>query len=246
MGWLERYRSGDRERVWHELRQMGDRVRSPELAAEAQAVCDEMALRARRNVGVIVDRLTTQGYQFHTNDDEQAPVTPLRPPTAMAESTAAWLEGRFGPLPMTVSSWLRLVGDVWLVGTHPRWEDIDQADPLVVELEYSGYPDASAKVYYEGEFDAWQGWSSEDPGAAGGFVLPVAPDRLHKANTSGGLPYGFRVPDGCAEGTFIAEVAMPFVAYLNWVFASGGFPGPSRSDAQWSVKHDLARDLLPL
>jgi len=41
-------------------------------------------------------------------------------------------------------------------------------------------------------------------------------------------------------------VATPFVAYLNWVFASGGFPGPSSSDAQWSIKRDLANELLPL
>jgi hypothetical protein len=246
MDLLERYRSGDREQVWHALRQLGSRVREPEVAVEARAVCDEMARRARKNVEIVVDRLTAQGYRFHTNDDKRVPVIPWRPPTPAAASMASWLEDRFGPLPMTVSSWLRLVGDVWLVGTHPEWSDIDRADPLVVELEYSGYPGASAQVYYEGEFQAWQEWSSEDPSGAGGFVLPVAPDRLHKANISGGLPYGFRVPDACAEGIFVGEVATPFVAYLNWVFASGGFPGPSSSDAQWSIKRDLANELLPL
>lgn len=246
MGWLERYSSGDRERVWHELRQLGDRVRDPAVAAEAQAVCDEMARRARQNVEVIVDRLTAQGYRFHINDDAKTPTIPLRPPTLAAGAMVTWLEGRFGSLPMTVSSWLRLVGDVWLVGAHPLWDDIDQADPLVVELEYAGYPGVSPQDFYEGEFEAWQEQFSDDPAEAGGFVLPVAPDRLHKANISGGLPYGFRVPDGCVEGIFVGEVAMPFVSYLNWVFASGGFPGPSRSDAQWRVKHGLAKDLLPL
>lgn len=93
---------------------------------------------------------------------------------------------------------------------------------------------------------AWQDWSADDPAAAGGFVLPVSPDRLHKANVSGGGPYGFRVPDGCAEGIFVAEVAMPFVAYLNRVFAAGGFPGPAGDHAQWRIKDDLARGLLPL
>ena len=246
MTWLERYRAGDRERVWHELRQWGDRVRDPAVLSQAQAVCDEMALRARHNVERIVERLTAQGYRFHTNDDDRTPVSPLRPPTGDAASLAGWLAERFGPIPLTVSSWLRLVGDVWLVGSHPGWADIDRADPLVIELEYSGYPGSSARRFHESEFDAWQDWSGEDPAQAGGFVLPVAPDRLRKANISGGGPYGFRLPDGCADGIFVGEVAMPFVAYLNRVFAAGGFPGPAGDQAQWRITRDLARDLLPL
>jgi hypothetical protein len=78
--WLARYRVGQREQVWHELRQLGAAVRPPELRAEAQVVCDEMALRARHNIEVIVERLTEDGFRSHTNDDEQTPVTPsLRP-----------------------------------------------------------------------------------------------------------------------------------------------------------------------
>jgi hypothetical protein len=78
--WLERYRAGRREQVWHELRQCGRRVREPDLAAEAQSVCDEMARRARRNLEVVVARLTAQGYRFHTNDEAQEPVEALREP----------------------------------------------------------------------------------------------------------------------------------------------------------------------
>lgn len=77
-------------------------------------------------------------------------------------------------------------------------------------------------------------------------MLPVAPDRLHKANISGGPPYGFRVPDGCAEGIFVAEVAIPFVDYLNQVFRSGGFPGPVQDEAGWRIRRELAEGLLPL
>jgi hypothetical protein len=86
-GWLERYRGGERE-VWHELRQWGDRVREPEVAGEAQAVCDETARRARHNVELIVGRLRAQGYRFHANDDAQQPVEPLRPPTGGATALA--------------------------------------------------------------------------------------------------------------------------------------------------------------
>ena len=59
--WLGRYRDGDRDAVWQELRQLGDQVRDPQVAGAAQAVCDEMARRARHNVEVLVERLTSQG-----------------------------------------------------------------------------------------------------------------------------------------------------------------------------------------
>jgi hypothetical protein len=78
------------------------------------------------------------------------------------------------------------------------------------------------------------------------FVLPLAPDRLHKENVSGGPPYGVVLPDGCVDGLFMGETTMPFVSYLNWVFRNGGFPCSTGSDSQWRVKRALAKDLLPL
>jgi len=79
------------------------------------------------------------------------------------------------------------------------------------------------------------------------FVLPLAPDRLHKDNLSGGgPPYGIVLPDGCADGLFAGETTMPFVSYLNGVFRNGGFPWPAASDSRWRVKQALAKDLLPL
>jgi hypothetical protein len=47
--WLSRYLAGQREQVWHELRQLGSTIRQhSELAEAAQLVCDEMARRARQ------------------------------------------------------------------------------------------------------------------------------------------------------------------------------------------------------
>src|SRR6266516_1310240 len=45
---------------------------------------------------------------------------------------AGWLEERLGSVPLTLLSWVRLVGDVWLVGTHPQWATSASADPLVI------------------------------------------------------------------------------------------------------------------
>jgi len=44
--------------------------------------------------------------------------TPHVPPSAGGAALAGWLTDRFGPVPMTLLSWIRLVGDVWLVGTQ--------------------------------------------------------------------------------------------------------------------------------
>lgn len=77
-------------------------------------------------------------------------------------------------------------------------------------------------------------------------MLPLAPDRLHKENVSGGPPYGVILPDASADGLFAAETTMPFVSYLNWVFRNGGFPAPTAPDNHWQMEQALARDLLPL
>jgi hypothetical protein len=245
MSWLERYRAGDRDGVWHELRQLGARVRDPEVIEDASAVCDEMARRARQNIETLIDRLSAQGYRFHANDDAQPAVAPLLDPTPDAPALAQWLGQQCGALPLTVDSWVRIVGDVWLVGTHPQWPESAEADPLVIEVEGARFPDSPIRSYYTDEWTAWQGADANETERSG-FVLPVAPDRLHKANISGGAPYGFRLPDQCADALFVAEVATPFVAYLNHVFANGGFPGRTLGDAQRRLKSELAEDLLLL
>jgi hypothetical protein len=151
--WLDRYRAGQRHQVWHELRQLGAAVREPGLSEQAQLVCDEMARRARRNIEVIIERLSGAGYRFHSNDDAQEPVTPHFPPAAGAAAHADWLQQRFGPVPMTLLSWVRLVGDVWLVGTHPQWAESASADPLVIEAEGSRYPGEPISGYFDNEHE---------------------------------------------------------------------------------------------
>ncbi|MDR1427426.1 MAG: hypothetical protein LBJ08_06680, partial [Bifidobacteriaceae bacterium] len=154
--WLSRYRRGEREQVWHELRCLGGRVREPRHYANAQAVCDEMARRARHNVETLVEHLIEQGFNFHTNDCEQQAVVPFAPATASAVSLVEWLEDHIGPVPMTVAAWVRLVGDVWLVGTHSGWPESAQADPLVIEIEGSRYPAASMIANYADQYQQWR------------------------------------------------------------------------------------------
>lgn len=242
--WLARYEAGQHREVWSELRALGADVRSnPESSAETQAVCDAMARRALSNIELIVERLTAQGYRFHTNDDEQVEVVPHRRPGAHASVVLAWLENQFSAIPFTVSSWLRIVGDVWLVGTHPRWANSADADPLVIEFEGSrSLGDESMVGYFASEFEAYQEMVDEGEGE-GPFVLPIAPDRLHKANVSGGPPYGILLPDASAEGMFAAETDFHFVDYLNDVFANGGFLDAADEGVPADLLAELTSDL---
>ncbi|MER7420837.1 hypothetical protein ABT346_29320 [Micromonospora peucetia] len=233
LDWVNRYVAGQQDRVWHEKGQLGSRVRESAFTPEAQAVCDEMARRARSNIETLVARLREQGYQSHKNDDDQTPTEPYTPPGSMGEEHLCWLEERLSPLPMVLSSWMRIVGDVWLVGTHPQWPSSAAADPLVLELAGSRYPDSDIREYFAEEIEAWQE-DHDEP-----FLLPVAPDHFHKDNVSGGGPYGIILPDASADAHFVGEAGMPLVAYLNWVFQHGGFPRPTGAQAQWQVIHQL-------
>ncbi|MFB9954813.1 hypothetical protein [Cellulomonas denverensis] len=239
--WLKRYLEGEHEVVWHELRRLGARVREPAFAPEAQAVCDEMARRARSNIELMVERLVQQGYRFHENDEARAPAQPLTGPVADADGFVAWMEQTFGPVPMVVSSWVRIVGDVWLVGTHPAWDTSAAADPLVVEVAGTRYAGHDIRPYLQDELESWRETAEGRP-----FQLPVAPDHLHKNNISGGPPYGIELPDACADAHIVTDTGMPFVSYLRSVFEHGGFPRWSGDDRQWAVTRSLADGLKPV
>ena len=55
--------------------------------------------------------------------------------------------------------------------------------------------------------------------------LDLAPDYLHKANTSGGAPYRIELPFFGADPDFVNEAhELPFVDYLRLCFRWAGFP----------------------
>ncbi|QPQ54155.1 hypothetical protein IC614_07195 [Allosphingosinicella flava] len=63
MGYLERYRAGDHEAVWNELRHIGIGT-DDALAQEAEAVADLLMSRARANLERIAAGLKELGYAF--------------------------------------------------------------------------------------------------------------------------------------------------------------------------------------
>lgn len=240
---VARYRAGERDEVWRDLRALGLRVFDEPHREDALAVAEEMARRARRNVETLVDRLQADGFAATRNDDDATPRPAHCPPGPDAAALADWAEAELAPFPMTVSAWIRHVGDVWLVGHHPRWPESVLADPLVVEFEQAVYG-GGAREYYAEELERWR----EDPDPGEGFQLDYAPDALHKANISGDGPYGILLPGEGVDGR--VGPALWFVDDLNTAFAAGGFPEAlveeGYVDPPAGLRESLARDLLRL
>lgn len=239
--WIERYRDGTHRQVWIEMTSLGPDLRSDETAlSEAAAVADETMRRARSNVERLVERLPRLGFEFQS--------TPLTDPSPDARTELDTLEREIGLLPLSLRAWFEEVGQVNLNGNHPQWT-FEYPDPLVIDAPVE---------YIKSEYEAWSrdrgtGW---DRGST--FEVPVAPDYLHKANVSGGMPYGLAVPNPGADGLLLWEPHQTtFVNYLRIAFGMGGMPGWQREAAlfeDWALPQEpppawllnLGRELLPL
>jgi hypothetical protein len=191
-----RYQAGEHDAVWRDLRGLELEVFDARHREDAQAVAREMACRARWNVETLVDRLQADGFTATRNDDDATPRPAHVPPTEDASALADWMEEAFAPFPMTVAAWIRQVGDAWLVGEYPRWAESVLADPLVVEFENTVYGGGS-RGYLEEE---WKCWGENPDRDTWPFQLDFAPDALHKANISGGGPYGVILAGSGVDG----------------------------------------------
>ena len=221
----------------------------------AEAVVREAMMRARTNVITIIERLREQGYRFGDPWNDQGARAPHAPPDDRTPAFVAWLEKRWGPIPMTARLWIEIVGDVSLLGTHPDWPKGLVTDPLVVEFEYKSWPFAerdrrAARRHFKSEHDSWK-FNLKEGGDLGPFALDVAPDALHKTNISGGAPYGVLVPDASVDATFRYDdgALLPFIEYLRLVFRCGGFPGTWRRNCGPHVtaaRRALSKGLLEL
>jgi len=212
MNYLERYRTGEYEQVWHDLQSLGSSVRHEPYATQAQEVATETMRRVRRNCERLIARLHSLRYVFGTFPDgtrRSYVVEPLTVPSDTLRADCAELETEAGPLPLSLFTFWHEVGAVDLVGMHPAWPD--GLDPLVVDP-----PEAAMSFLFD----------EEDDPSPGRFAA-LAPDDLHKDNISGGDPYGVRLPNPAADFLFVYErhnlLFVPYLrlAILHW----GGFPG---------------------
>ena len=197
---LDRYLAGEHEAVWRGLLALGAAVREDPHAADALAVAYETMGRVEANVRIVSERLVRFGF---TKSDG-----PLHtPPARDVEKQIRQLEEAAGTLPISLRAFYEIVGSVDWIGNHP---DLSAArsplctDPLVV-------------IPIEKALDL----ANEN-----GESILIAPDALHKADTSGGDPYQIEVPNPAADGILLFEDHdLYFVDYLRLVFKFGGFPG---------------------
>ena len=219
----DRYLAGAHREVWRELISLGPGVREDAYAADALAVTYETMRRVQANVRTLVERLTAMHYTFGM------PAGPLdvalggphrerarahTPPPPDIHDQIVSFEREYAVLPLSLRTFYEIVGEANLIGSHPTLAPADSAiapDPLVV------YALDEGALEYDEEEDEDEGRPS---------AITIAPDDLHKANTSGGDPYQMAVPDLRADGELLNERhQLFFVDYLRLCFRFGGFPG---------------------
>lgn len=204
---------------------------------------EEVQKRSESALSELKSNLGQQAQQ----DDPQVKTEVYSPPNQERSAALMRIEERFGPMPITLRAWFDVVGEVDLVGDHPKlaqyFDHSDtggpQSDPLVVYFD-----PLNEDIYLD--------MIADDPEyAEEGFILEISPDACHKSNYSGGSPNGFALPQSGFDGTISSDDewdGMPFIVYLRHCFAWGGFPGLAHDlKAAKAASEELAalrKDLL--
>ncbi len=177
-------------------------------------------LRVGEKIARIVRRLPALGYEFHR---PSAVFPGLEPAT---EDAIARIEREVGAIPLALKVFWRSVGSVDLTARHRRsqpveypWEGCEYPDPLVV------HPPSAAIA----ELDEFLADREERMRCGFPYVVPIAPDDVHKDNVSGGMWYNVSVPAVADDPPLNDERHQTtFVSYLELAVRWGGFPGLDR------------------
>jgi hypothetical protein len=231
---LNRYEQGELTAVWDEIR-LGHAD-----AQDAEAVAAATMQRVARNIDVIVEMLTDEGWRWAYPDLKRTS------PTAADIEAIAELQQRAGPLPLALRTCLAEVGEVWPCGSLPSWPTPAFAfdglprypallDPLVL-------PSAAWIEQELAEWDSDQWVTPKRPWRFG-----FAPDELHKANISGST-HDIELPGQTADpviyGISNREGITP-VEYLRVSMTHGGFAGTEFLPVPPDLPDRIAEQLLP-
>lgn len=237
---LARYLRGEHGPVWNELR--AHAALGGDLLKEARAVAQETMRRVARNADELAERLAALGWRPLYGELRTRPRAEDRELMRQVE------EATGAPLPVSLRAFWGVVGGINFVWDYESGDapdlgvdlPIDEMDPLCVDP-----PEAVPHLLEEWEEQR----SGIDPELADPFNLDLAPDYLHKANISGGGPYGIELPFLGADPVFANEEhELPFVDYLRLCFRWAGFPRlerhADRSDVREFLK-GMTRGLEP-
>ena len=181
-----------------------------------------MSLKARiirvgGQIATIAHRLPALGYQFGD------PSAAFPGPESGTDEAIERIEREIGTLPLAIKLFWRLVGSVNFMGRHGErtqveypWDACDSPDPLVV------YPPSAAIAELDEFLSDHEGRMRYNYS----YLVPIAPDYLHKDNCSGGMWYNLSVPAVADDPPLNDEWhKTTFVSYLELAVRWGGFPG---------------------
>ena len=228
---FDRYAAGDHQQVWSDLMALGDAVRQDPHAADALAVACETMERVAANVRTVHGRLGELRYRF------RVPKEAHEPPPHDAGKRLQRLQKNGRTLPLSLRAFYEVVGAVNFMGRKSRW-------PWTIAMLAPSQPDDSLvladPLVVFGFEDAFDELDEDERG-----FISIAPDDLHKADTSGGDPYEIAVPDLRADGELLNQRhGLLFVDYLRLCFRYGGFPGFDGADTRPTAIDRLTADLL--
>ena len=238
---VDRYRSGEFEPVWREIRAQG-RVEG-DFREEVQEVAKETMNRVARNANLICDRLEAEGWASLFGELR---TLPRASDTEVFQRIEA-ITG--GPVPPSLHAFWTVVGGIdWVWDYNSKSSmphlgvdlPMDEMDPLCVNP-------AGVVTYL---FEEWIEQKDEcDPDLVDPYSLDLAPDVYHKANMSGGPTYAVELPFFGGDPTFANEKhELPFIDYLRLCFKWAGFPGlgeyGDRDDVRAFVEN-FGKDLEP-
>jgi hypothetical protein len=215
MSFLDRYASGEYERVWGDLVALGHEVRHAAYFGDAYAVAKETMRRVRRNVEVLVERLNRLGYEFARPEAAHIP-----PGAGTAERIVA-MEESSGPLPLSLRAFYQVVGSVDFTQSRDqlvRYHRPERAGAQDVQVLGEEDPLVVAPLTELAE---------EAASATGRVYFCFAADEFHKANYSGGENYHVWLPDPRADFEIVGMYGIDerFVEYLRATLSWGGFRG---------------------
>lgn len=198
--------------------------------AQAEAVSRETMCRVRTNVTLLERSLRGLGYEFAVEAGGGTwPYQVIQPVEPDAQVKIDRVEQRVGPIPLSVRDFLLEVGGVAFNGYLPGW-DARYPDPLEVCASLDGLDAHLADMLEDPQRQA------EIPREERGTAhLELSADYLHKANISGGRPYGILIPDARADAPWRFDDlhdGLYFVEYLRSVIADGGVPGWRRTPGE--------------
>lgn len=207
---------------WAMYASQDEELGNPGFRDEALQAARTIFHPVRENLERIVDNLSAAGYLF------EYPDRVLGTPIGDASHWVRKFQHEGLHLPVTFQAWIEEVGTINLVGRDPTWPELSTVelsdskhllvDPLEVEYDLE---------YFASELEQWQHERLEaSDGYRTPFVISFSADDLHKANISGGLPYGLSAKYASVDPVVLYERhSLRFLTYITLSLTQGGFIG---------------------